>query len=105
MTDFSALRERFSPLSEVWIAQSRRTSREWIYLGELSAVDGRNRENRQSGTLRRIPVQPRSPAELRDWIKSGPDELDRTLEGDMPEDLGWSIKIEEHYPELPEGKR
>ncbi len=101
---FDAGREHFEPLTEVWIAQSRSParSREWIYLGVLSAVDGRNRRQHDRGELRRIPVSPRSAEELRSWIKSGPAELNRALEGDLPEDLHWSIEIEERYPALEE---
>ncbi len=99
-----AAREHFEPLTEVWIAQARSParSREWLYLGELSAVDGHNRRQHDRGELRRIPVKPRSAEALRAWIKSGPDELNRALEGDLPDDLHWSIEVEEHYPAVPE---
>lgn len=104
MSGIEAARERFEPLSEVWVAQSRspRRSREWLYLGELSAVDGRNRRQSDRGELRRIPVSPRPADELVAWVRSGPAELNRALEGDLPDDLGWSIEVEEHYPALEE---
>lgn len=102
-----AARDHFEPLSEVWIAQARSParSREWIYLGVLCAVDGHNRRQRDRGPLRRIPVSPRSPEDLLAWIKSGPDELNRALDGDFPDDLGWSIEVEERYPSVAEVRR
>lgn len=104
MTDIEDIRERFEPLAEVWIAQSSdpARSREWVYLGALAAVDGHNRQHHDRGELRRIPISPRSAEKLIEWVKSGPDELNRALEGDLPDDLGWSIEVEERYPAVPE---
>lgn len=99
-----AAREHFEPLSEVWIAQSvhPERTREWIYLGELSAVDGHNRRQHDRGELRRIPVSSRSAGDLIEWIKNGPDELNRALDGDLPDDLYWSVRVEERYPAIEE---
>lgn len=101
---FQAARDHFEPLSEIWLAQSRdpERTREWIYIGVLSAVDARNRGLHGRGELRRIPVSPRPADELVAWIKTGPGELNRALDGDLPDDIGWSIKIEERYPSLEE---
>lgn len=102
MTGIEAARERFEPLSEVWLARSRTTTREWVYIGELSAVSGHNRRQHDRGELRRIPISPRCAEKLIEWVKTGPDELNRALNADLPDDIGWSIRIEEHYPALEE---
>lgn len=105
MTDgLRAAREHFEPLTEVWIASARcpERTREWLSIGELSAIDAHNRRQYDRGDLRRIPVSPRSAEELRAWIKSAPDELNRALDGDLPDDLHWSIEIEECYPAIEE---
>lgn len=100
MSDFNAVREHFEPLTEVWLARDSARTREWLYIGAQSAVDAHNRRQSDRGELQRIPVKPRPADKLADWIMSGPSELNRALEGNLPDDLASRIWVSEHYPAL-----
>lgn len=43
-------------------------------------------------TKRRIPVSSRPADELLDWIESAPDELNRALNGEIPDAFGSNVK-------------
>lgn len=107
MSDFEALRERFSPLAEVYIGRADDGS-EWLYIGEINGTSMYRRSEDKRFHLERIPVQPREPCDLAEWIQSGPDELNRAMDADLPDALGDTVGISESYPpieEIEEGER
>lgn len=94
MSSFEDAREHYGPLFEVYIGESEHGA-EMLYIGEI--IPGG-----VPGTIdRRIPVKPRSGAEMVDWIESGPDELNRVVEADLPEEYEETIGLYEWYPPLP----
>lgn len=78
------VREHFGPLAEVWIGYTTYPDeQEQLIIGEINPYVLRQKGEISEQPLQRIPVKPRSPEELIDWIRGYPDELDRALEDDL----------------------
>lgn len=101
MSTFEEARAHYGPLCEVYIAPEILGDGEWILCGEIlpramDEIDARF-ENKQ-----RIPISSRPAKEVRDWIRSAPDELNRALNATIPDAFGTRVKIYEWYPATPE---
>lgn len=99
---FERLREENSPLFEVYIGRGAMTGREKLYIGEIDEFEQHDDDLDEWVEIERIPVKPRDALDLVEWIQSGPDELNRALDGDLPADIGRTIGIEEKYFEYGE---
>ena len=98
---FLRLREEHSPLFEVYIGRAE-SGREMIYLGEIDEFEQHDDTLDEWVSIERIPVKPRDAPALVEWIKSGPDELNRAMEADLPEDIGRTVDISETYFDIEE---
>lgn len=98
---FLRLREEHSPLFEVYIGRAK-SGREMIYLGGIRERERYEEALGEWFDLERIPVSSRPAPALVEWIKSGPAELNRAMEADLPGDIGRTVGITETYFETEE---
>ncbi|WP_248911080.1 hypothetical protein [Halocatena marina] len=98
MSTFEEARAHYEPLAEVWIGEAE-DGQERLFVGE---IDPDRITGRYGSVLRRLPVKSRGALELIEWIESGPDELNRAMEAELPGALGKTVDILEWYPATPE---